>query len=152
VAKILDTVKKPIDALIYGEHGTDGSYCKVGKDSKACEIMMLGSSIPGLAKAGLFPVPEPEKFTGSLYDLQDKLNAVETIPYIGKDWMPHMSHDNCDLGFRESAQDCLKDMMVPLSGNISKLSFLFIYILERVNRNDLQSCLIAFLPCKDRLI
>jgi hypothetical protein len=82
--------------------------------------MMLGSVIPALTKAGLFPVPEPEKYTDSIVNLKDKLDKVKTIPYVGKEWMPHMSHDNCDLGFRESVMTCLKEMMVPLSASISK--------------------------------
>lgn len=82
--------------------------------------MMLGSIIPALAKAGLFPVPEPEKFTGSIVTLKNELDNVKTIPYVGKEWMPHTSHENCNLGFRESVIACLKEMIVPLSAGISK--------------------------------
>jgi hypothetical protein len=82
--------------------------------------MMLGSVIPALTRAGLFPVPEAEGFTDSIKNLKDKLDNVKIIPYIGKEWMPHMSHENCDLGFSQSVMTCLKEMTVPLSGAISK--------------------------------
>ncbi|KAI0912657.1 hypothetical protein F4823DRAFT_580667 [Ustulina deusta] len=118
IANILDIIKKPIHALSYGEQSQCSTYCKVGKDSQACEIMMLGSIIPALAQAGLFPIPEPEKFTGSIEDLKNKLDKIKIIPYVGKEWMPHMSHESCDLGFRESVMTCLKSMMVPLSSSI----------------------------------
>ncbi|KAI0543800.1 hypothetical protein F4679DRAFT_592258 [Xylaria curta] len=118
VAKILDAVKAPIEVLSSGEQNQHNMYCKVGKDNQACEIMMLGSAIPALTKAGLFPVPEPEKFTGSIESLKNSLDNVKTIPYVGKDWMPHMSHEGCNLGFRESVTTCLKEMMVPLGTSI----------------------------------
>ncbi|RYC57233.1 hypothetical protein CHU98_g8969 [Xylaria longipes] len=118
VAKILNAVKEPIEVLSSGEQNQRSTYCKVGKDSQACEIMMLGSIIPLLTKEGLFPVPEPEKFTGSIATLKSKLDEVKTIPYVGKEWMPHMSHENCHLGFRESVMACLKEMTVPLSTGI----------------------------------
>ncbi|KAI3321125.1 hypothetical protein HD806DRAFT_524429 [Xylariaceae sp. AK1471] len=118
VANILDVVKTPIDVLSSGEQGPNSAYCKVGKDSKACEVMMLGSAIPALTKAGLFPVPEPEKYTGSIQDLKEKLDNIKTIPYVGKEWMPHMSHDGCNLGFSQSVSVCLKQMVVPLSTRI----------------------------------
>ncbi|KAI3326587.1 hypothetical protein HD806DRAFT_520386 [Xylariaceae sp. AK1471] len=118
VGKIIDVVKTPINVLSSGEQGTNSAYCKVGKDRKACEVMMLGSAIPALTKAGLFPVPEPEKYTGNIQDLKEKLDNIKTIPYVGKEWMPHMSHDGCNLGFSESVSVCLKQMVVPLSTRI----------------------------------
>ncbi|KAI0872416.1 hypothetical protein GGS24DRAFT_467619 [Hypoxylon argillaceum] len=118
IAKILDAVKSPIHVLSTGTQGNSNAYCKVGKDSHECEIMMLGSAIPTLAKAGLFPVPEHEKFTDSIVNLKDKLEGVKTIPYIGREWMPHMSHENCELGFCKSVMTCLEEMMVPLSASI----------------------------------
>ncbi|KAJ2989572.1 hypothetical protein NUW58_g3406 [Xylaria curta] len=118
VAKILDAIKGPIQILSSGEQFQPSAYCKVGKDSQACEVMMLGSVIPALTKAGLFPVPEPKTFTGSIEDLKNKIDKVKTIPYVGKEWMPHMSHESCNLGFRESVMACLKGMTVPLSAVI----------------------------------
>ncbi|TGJ82756.1 hypothetical protein E0Z10_g6009 [Xylaria hypoxylon] len=118
IAKILDAVKAPIHVLSYGEHAQRSGYCKISKDSQACEIMMLGSIIPALTKAGLFPIPEPEKFTGSIEHLKNKLDKIKTVPYVGKEWMPHMSHENCNLGIRESIMTCLKGMTVPLSTSI----------------------------------
>ncbi|KAI0204477.1 hypothetical protein F4808DRAFT_343687 [Astrocystis sublimbata] len=117
ITKMLDAVKRPIEALSSGstERGTS---CKVGKDSEACEAMMLGSVIPGLAKAGLFPIPEPEKFTGSIEFLKNNLDAIKIHPFVGKEWVPHMSHDNCNLGFRESVAACLQEMVVPLHPSI----------------------------------
>ncbi|KAJ8129311.1 hypothetical protein O1611_g4321 [Lasiodiplodia mahajangana] len=117
IAKILNAVRTPIQVLSSGTQ-SDRLYCKVGKDTQPCEIMMLGSVIPALTKAGLFPVPEPEKFTGSIEGLKDELDKIKTIPYVGREWMPHMSHENCDLGFRESVMTCLKEMVVPLSFSI----------------------------------
>ncbi|KAI1111503.1 hypothetical protein F5Y14DRAFT_310712 [Nemania sp. NC0429] len=118
VAKILDAIRAPVNVLSSGEQSQRESYCKVGKDVQACEVMMLGSLIPALTKAGLFPVPEPEKFTGSIANLKHNIDEAKTIPYIGKEWMPHMSHERCNLGFRESVMTCLKEMAVPLSASI----------------------------------
>ncbi|RWA06988.1 hypothetical protein EKO27_g8114 [Xylaria grammica] len=118
IAKILDAVKTPIHALSHGKQAQRSTYCRIGKDSQACETMMLGSIIPALTKAGLFPIPEPERFTGSIEYLQNKLEMIKTVPYVGKEWMPHMSHESCNLGIGESITVCLKGMMVPLSGSI----------------------------------
>ncbi|KAI0503133.1 hypothetical protein F5B22DRAFT_640387 [Xylaria bambusicola] len=118
IKKILDVIKKPIHDLTYGKQGQKSTYCKVGKDSQGCEIMMLGSTIPALTQAGLFPTPEPEKFTGSIVQLKEKVEKIKTIPYVGKEWAPHMSHEGCNLGFRDSVTVCLNDMEVPLSSSI----------------------------------
>ncbi|KAI0469161.1 hypothetical protein F4859DRAFT_516512 [Xylaria cf. heliscus] len=118
VAKILCDIKEPIEVLSSGLQNQRNRYCKIGKDTQACEIMMLGSIISALTKAGLFPIPAPEKFTDSIETLKNKLDTIKTIPYVGKEWMPHMSHENCNLGFRESVMVCLKEMTVPLSAGI----------------------------------
>ncbi|KAI0430553.1 hypothetical protein F5Y09DRAFT_355949 [Xylaria sp. FL1042] len=118
ISNILDTISKPIRDLSQGEHSQRITYCKVGKDSQACEVMMLGSVIPHLTQAGLFPIPEHEKFTGSVEYLKNQLENIKTIPYVGKEWMPHMSHEGCNLGFRESVMACLKSMAVPLGSSI----------------------------------
>ncbi|KAI2636808.1 hypothetical protein GGS21DRAFT_51163 [Xylaria nigripes] len=118
VANILRAIKTPIQALSSDEQGQHTEYCKVGKDSKACEIMMLGSAVSTLTKLGLFPVPEAETFAGSIEDLKSKLENIQTIPYVGRDWMPHLSHENCNLGFRKSVKTCLTGMAVPLSACI----------------------------------
>ncbi|KAK5625910.1 hypothetical protein RRF57_001626 [Xylaria bambusicola] len=118
IEKILHAIKKPIHDLSHGEQDQKSTYCKIGKDSQACEIMMLGSTIPALTRAGLFPTPEPEKYTGSIVQLKDKLDKIKTIPYVGKEWVPHMSHEGCNLGFRDSVTVCLKEMDVPLSSSI----------------------------------
>ncbi|KAI8628376.1 hypothetical protein F5Y19DRAFT_476356 [Xylariaceae sp. FL1651] len=118
VAKILDAVKTPIESLSSTDRNPRSSYCKIGKDSKECEAMMLGSVLPALMKAGLFPVPEPHNFTGSLLELKYRLDEIKMLPYIGRDWVPHKAHDNCNLGFCESVTTCLKEMPVPLSDYI----------------------------------
>ena len=81
---------------------------------------MLGSIIPALTRARLFPIPEPGTFSGSISQLKEKLDGIKTIPYVGKEWAPHMSHEGCNLGFRESVTTCLRAMAVPLSPSISK--------------------------------
>lgn len=117
---MLDAIKSPIMALSTGERVSDKSYCRVGKDSHSCEAMMLGSAIPALTQVGLFPVPDPLGYTDSISTLRDKCDKIKTIPYVGKDWMPHMSHDCCNLGFSKSINACLKQMDVPLTKDISK--------------------------------
>ncbi|KAI0408519.1 hypothetical protein F4802DRAFT_416373 [Xylaria palmicola] len=118
VEGILEAVKKPIDILSSGERSKRSPYCKVGRDTQACEVMMLGSIIPALTRVRLFPVPEPEKFTGSIDTLKYTLDGIKTIPYVGKEWLPHMSHESCNLGFGKSVMACLTRMMVPLSVGI----------------------------------
>ncbi|KAI1821447.1 hypothetical protein F4861DRAFT_518720 [Xylaria intraflava] len=118
VAQILGAVKAPIDELSSGDHGRQTSYCRVGKDTEECETMMLGSAVSALTKARLFPIPDAKAFTGSIEDLKDGLEGIKLIPYIGREWMPHMSHGGCNLGFAETIMDCLKKMMVPLSSGI----------------------------------
>jgi hypothetical protein len=73
-----------------------------------------------LMKADLFPIPEPEKYTGSIHGLKEILDSIKTIPYVGKEWMPHLSHDGCNLGLSQSISVCLKQMEVPLNTRISK--------------------------------
>ncbi|KAI1177045.1 hypothetical protein F4777DRAFT_543542 [Nemania sp. FL0916] len=118
VAKVLDIIKTPIDDLSRGTRTQPGTYCKVGKSSQECEIMMLGSVIPALIKAGLFPVPGSETYTDSIVNLKDTLDNVKTKPFVGKDWMPHLSHEHCNLGFREAVLKCVKAMEVPLGKSI----------------------------------
>ncbi|KAI0969612.1 hypothetical protein F4678DRAFT_463398 [Xylaria arbuscula] len=117
IAHILDAISKPIRDLSSGVQAQRSTYCKVCKDSEACEVMMLGSMISGLAQAGLFPIPEPKEFTGSIECLKSQLEKIKTIPYVGKEWAPHMSHDGCNLGFSESVAMCLKSMVVPLNSS-----------------------------------
>ncbi|KAI1432534.1 hypothetical protein GGR50DRAFT_696954 [Xylaria sp. CBS 124048] len=110
VAQILSTIKAPIDALSSGDQNQDRFCGKYGRDSEACETMMLGSAVcaltKALTKAGLFPIPDPEVFTGSIEDLREKLENIKTIPFVGR--RTHQrSHENCNLGFQESARVCL---------------------------------------------
>jgi hypothetical protein len=110
----------PLDAISNRGENEKNTYCKVGKDSKACELIMLGSAVAALTKAGLFPVPGSRQYKGSIGDLKKSLVKVNAVPYCGKDWMPHLSHDHCTLGLDLVVMDCLKDMEIRLTDGMSK--------------------------------
>lgn len=111
---------KPLDAISNRDEDEKNTYCKVGKDGKACELIMLGSAIAALTKAGLFPVPGSGQYKGSISDLKKSLVNVKAVPYCGKDWMPHLSHDHCTLGLDRVVLDCLKEMDIRLTDGMSK--------------------------------
>ncbi|KAI1810530.1 hypothetical protein GGS20DRAFT_589461 [Poronia punctata] len=113
--EMISAARAPIDTVSGRDEGESSTYCKVGKDGNACEMMLLGSAIPMLTKAGLFPVPAPEQYTGSINDMKNALLKVKAVPYYGKEWAPHASHDGCTLGLENVAFNCLKDMKVPLN-------------------------------------
>ncbi|CAJ2504670.1 Uu.00g120640.m01.CDS01 [Anthostomella pinea] len=110
ITKILAGVNAPLQQISSGQGETGVMYCKVRKDPRECEAMMLGSAIPALLRAHLYPVPDASAFTESILELKDKLHAIKTLPYVGRDWKPHTSHDHCNLGFRDTVDKCLKEM------------------------------------------
>ncbi|KAI0390099.1 hypothetical protein F5Y17DRAFT_446235 [Xylariaceae sp. FL0594] len=114
IEKILDGVRKPLYTIANRDGNENNSYCKVGKDGRACELIMLGSAIAELTKAGLFPVPEAGSYKGSISDLKESLLKVKAVPYCGRDWMPHLSHDHCTLGLDLVVRSCLENMEVPI--------------------------------------
>ncbi|GAP91432.1 putative nuclear pore protein [Rosellinia necatrix] len=120
IAEMLNIIKTPIRVLSSEAHSQPSQYCKVNKDSQECEAMMLGSAIRALTKAELFPVPEPESFIDSIECLKEKLDGIRLMPYIGKEWAPHISHEKCNLGFCKSVEDTLKKMTVPLSASVMR--------------------------------
>ena len=95
-------------------------FCQRGKSETECETMMLGSAIPALAKNGLYPVPQVADYTKSISQLQDTINSINFIPYVGKEWMPHLDHGYCSLGFRDAARRYLEEMPIPFDHSITE--------------------------------
>ncbi|KAI1497966.1 hypothetical protein F5X99DRAFT_345287 [Biscogniauxia marginata] len=114
ISTILEAVGLYVTHLSSGSQDSNTSYCKVGKNVRECEAMMLGSALPELVKAELYPVPKASDVALSIQDLKDRLDHIETIPYVGRDWMPHQSHEPCCLIIRELISECIRNMRTPL--------------------------------------
>ncbi|KAH9993480.1 hypothetical protein F4779DRAFT_608668 [Xylariaceae sp. FL0662B] len=114
IAKILEAVDTPLSQLASADRDPNVSFCRLGTDTHECEAMMLGSVIPAMMAAGLFPVPKAAKYLGSILELKAKLEGIKTIPYRGPDYAPHRSHNNCNLRLPQRVDECLKVMPVPL--------------------------------------
>ncbi|KAI1798910.1 hypothetical protein F4811DRAFT_150953 [Daldinia bambusicola] len=117
ISQILDALNEPFKRPFSDDKSLKPPFCKLGSQQKECEIMMLGSMIPQLMAAGLFPVPEPTEFQGSIDTLRSKINDIKYIPYEGRDWMPHLSHISCSLGYTEAVHSSLANVKVPLDRN-----------------------------------
>ncbi|RYP62614.1 hypothetical protein DL771_009657 [Monosporascus sp. 5C6A] len=114
IDKILAAIETSMEALTTGNKKPGAKYCKLGKNERECEAMLLGSAIPALISHGLYPVPAASTFPESIAQLQDRIYSVKYIAFHGPEWMPHMTHEHCSLGLRESVQKCLEEMPVPL--------------------------------------
>ncbi|KAK6948820.1 hypothetical protein Daesc_010591 [Daldinia eschscholtzii] len=114
ISLILDALSEPFRRPSSGDKSPKPPFCKLGTQQKECETMMLGSMVPQLMAAGLFPVPEPREFLDSIDTLKSKINNFKYTPYEGRDWMPHLSHISCSLGYSEAVEASLADMQVPL--------------------------------------
>ncbi|KAI1325956.1 hypothetical protein F5Y16DRAFT_422337 [Xylariaceae sp. FL0255] len=112
IGEVLDALQTPLLESMSPPHARKNQYCKIGKDIKECEAILLGSTIPALMTAGLFPVPKPKEYSGSFFDLKDTVGKIKTLPFVGRDWAPHMAHDNCSLGFSEVIDKCMNNMTV----------------------------------------
>ncbi|KAI1469046.1 uncharacterized protein F4812DRAFT_356233 [Daldinia caldariorum] len=117
LSQILHVLNEPFRQPSSDDKSLKPPFCKLGSQQKVCEAMMLGSMIPQLIAAGLFPVPEPSEFQDSIDTLRSKINDFKYTPYEGRDWMPHLSHISCSLGYVEAVQLSLGNMRVPLSRN-----------------------------------
>ncbi|KAI1490930.1 hypothetical protein F5X96DRAFT_669202 [Biscogniauxia mediterranea] len=114
ITMMLEAVGYYIKHLSSGNQDSKLAYCKVGKDVRECEAMMLGSVIPKLVQARLYPVPKGSDVTLSILDLKTILDHIETIPYVGRDWMPHQSHEPCCFIVRDLVSACVENMPSPL--------------------------------------
>ncbi|KAI0853612.1 hypothetical protein F5Y00DRAFT_105186 [Daldinia vernicosa] len=114
VSQMLNALNKPFRRHTSADGSFEPPFCKLGSQQKECETMMLGSIVPQLIAAKLFPVPKPPEITDSIKTLQSKINKIKYTPYEGRDWMPHLSHVGCSLGYSEAAQESVANMRIPL--------------------------------------
>ncbi|KAI1644659.1 uncharacterized protein F4817DRAFT_203572 [Daldinia loculata] len=114
ISQILDALREPFRRPISADGSCQPPFCKLGSQQKECETMMLGSIILQLVATKLFPAPEPHEFTDSIETLRSKINKIKYTPYEGRDWMPHLSHVGCSLGYSEAAEESVANMRIPL--------------------------------------
>jgi hypothetical protein len=114
IGKLLAVVQAAINHLSGVERDPNAKYCKTGTDTTKCETMMLGSALPKLMVAGLFPVPDTPKFKDSIQTLKGHLYGIEFQHWEGKDYVPHKSHSRCNLLLKESILDILEHMPAPI--------------------------------------
>ncbi|KAF3065182.1 putative nuclear pore protein [Daldinia childiae] len=114
ISQMLDALKEPFKRPTSADGSCEPPFCKLGSQQKECETMMLGSIILQLVAAKLFPAPEAHEFTDSIETLQSKIKAIKYTPYEGRDWMPHLSHVGCSLGYSEAAEESVANMRIPL--------------------------------------
>ncbi|KAI5919587.1 hypothetical protein F4810DRAFT_497170 [Camillea tinctor] len=114
IIMMLEAVGFYINHLSSGDPDSKIFYCKVGKDVRECEAMMLGSVLPKLVQAKLYPLPKGSDVVLSILDLKTTLDHIKTIPYVGRDWMPHKSHEPCCFIVRDLVSACVENMPIPL--------------------------------------
>jgi hypothetical protein len=68
------------------------------EDAAACDAVVLGSLIQSLVKSGLYPLPLPETYTGTvnnlLYDLEALPSGVRYLKMVDY----HDEHASCNPG------------------------------------------------------
>ncbi|KAI0836486.1 hypothetical protein F5Y06DRAFT_305240 [Hypoxylon sp. FL0890] len=116
IAIILRAIEKPFKHEITDSNAHKQPLCKASKPAAECEAMMLGSVIPRLMAAGLFPAPDATTFPRSIYDLKQELASVKPILYKASDAKPHQygDHYSCNLGYDSAVRECLKGLPMPL--------------------------------------
>lgn len=113
---MLSTIQKPISHFFKKKEDRDPTirYCKLGTDGEHCFTMMVGSALQQLIQAGLYPVPATNDYKESICALKDHVFAIEYKHWEGRDYVPHKSHHRCDLGFKDSVLEVLRNMSLPL--------------------------------------
>jgi hypothetical protein len=76
--------------------------------------MLLGTTLPGLIAAGLFPIPQASGYHGSLLDLKDAIYGIRYHHWEGKNALPHQAHTGCNLGLRDSVKKVMEAMDSPI--------------------------------------
>lgn len=97
---MLKSIHEPLDTLI-NKPDVGSRFCKSkAEDAKLlCHNMQLGSLMTGLHSAGMMPIPRPEEYRGSVYDLQELLVNVNVMGYKTPGLMPHQDiHSSCGIG------------------------------------------------------
>ncbi|KAI1852977.1 hypothetical protein JX265_012866 [Neoarthrinium moseri] len=115
LASILEQIQIPMDHLSHMKRLEKPGFCKRAEDDVAwCEAMLLGSSMPKLMQAGLFPVPPATSYRQSLQTLKSAVYDIEYKHWEGRKWAPHKSHTGCNLGLRDSIKSVLDQMANPV--------------------------------------
>ncbi|ORY63886.1 uncharacterized protein BCR38DRAFT_485036 [Pseudomassariella vexata] len=114
VAKLLKQIKVPLDHLTGIKRLDPPKFCRTGIDVDSCESIMLGSALKALVPAGLYPVPDPDKFTGSIKDLKNAVCHIKFFDFRGEGYAPHKGHKGCNLGFQEVVKQVTKAMPVAI--------------------------------------
>ncbi|KAI0129821.1 hypothetical protein BJ170DRAFT_593369 [Xylariales sp. AK1849] len=114
ISKMLAKVQEPIDHTTGVKRNNDAKYCQIGTDVPKCEAMLLGSCLPKLIRAGLFPVPDAKNYKHSIGNLKLQAFDLVTFHWEGRNHLPHKSHTNCDLGFGKAIMKVLCEMAIPL--------------------------------------
>ncbi|KAI0014835.1 hypothetical protein F4780DRAFT_153713 [Xylariomycetidae sp. FL0641] len=114
LANMLAAIAKPMQVLSSDERDPAIKYCRVKAHSVECEDQMFGGTMRVLMNKRLNPIPDASTYSGSIMELKKVAEGIKTNPYVGKDWMPHLSHEKCSLRFAEAMEECLKKMPVAL--------------------------------------
>jgi hypothetical protein len=115
--KVIASVSVPYEQLL-GEDGV--KFCRAKEapslTKEHCLAQQLGSLIKSLKTAQLIPLPEAEKYNGSVQDLAAKFEAIKVSHYKLADAKPHQdSHGSCGIQHRQAICDALSGV-VPLTG------------------------------------
>ncbi|OTA96208.1 hypothetical protein M434DRAFT_28069 [Hypoxylon sp. CO27-5] len=116
MAIIVSAIEKPFKQHLTNSGIPKKPLCSLSEPAPECDAMMLGSVIPQLIAAGLFPVLNASTFPRSIYAIKNKLASFKLLTYKVPDAKPHMygAHAQCNLGYENAVMQCLKGLLLPL--------------------------------------
>ncbi|ROW00901.1 hypothetical protein VPNG_08259 [Cytospora leucostoma] len=99
VEEVLKSLKEPYEYFMDAEKSTGQNYCKSMDGHLECNQKLLGSLLSNLLQQKLFPVPDPQEYTGSFYSLAEKVMHMDIrgLFYPGVE-MHKQRHTICKLG------------------------------------------------------
>ena len=111
--KMLSAISTSFQELLDAPHQHSLKLCR-GKNAtddikEQCQLQQLGSVISGLTAAGLMPLPDPKKYSGSVKELAKKLESVKVAHYRMPGIKPHQDvHSNCSIKHMQVVNDGMK--------------------------------------------
>lgn len=99
IEEVLKSVKEPYEYFMDADKSNGQNYCKSVDGHLECNQKLLGSLLSNLLQQRLFPVPDPQEYTGSFYSLAEKVMNMDIrgLFYPGVE-MHKQRHTLCKLG------------------------------------------------------
>ncbi|KAK0707707.1 hypothetical protein B0H67DRAFT_495276 [Lasiosphaeris hirsuta] len=120
--KLIPGISIPFQELLAAPMGNVLKFCKAKDASddikEQCQLQQLGSLLSGLTGAGLMPLPNPDKYNGSVCELAGKLEKIKVGHFKLPNTKPHSdTHSKCGSHHKQAVADAMPPL-VQLSGKI----------------------------------